>query len=505
MPNALAYIALMAWPVVAYFLFRTMPRPMALIWTIVGGYLLLPQGAGINLPMVPPVDKNVVPAVSAAILCFALTPRQPAHKPAAATKSSDQFSSFAPAPKSSRQSAIRSSQTGRITPLEWMLLAALIIGPLATALQNGDPVTIGARWIQGLTMYDGISGAISGLLAILPYLLARRFLAAEKEQTLLLASICIAALLYSILALIEVRMSPQLSKWIYGYLYQSFAQTVRGEGFRPAVFLQSGLWVALFLAMGIVAAAGLARLRRQKRGVWLAATAWLLITLALCRSLGALALALAFLPIAALLPTRPQVLVAALVAAAVLVYPALRGSNLAPVTEIAAIAESISADRAESFVYRLDNEDQLLARANERPLSGWGGWGRSRIFDPVSGKDISVTDGTWIIAIGTAGWLGYVGQFGLLALPVLALAFGRHRRQVSYATSTLCLLLAVNLIDLIPNATLTSVSWIVAGALMGRVSASREAMPHEDKSALDGQATTPHYRPTRRRTPATLR
>src|SRR5437764_1120755 len=54
---------------------------------------------------------------------------------------------------------------------------------------------------------------------------------------------------------------------------------------------------------------------------------------------------------------------------------------------------------------------------------GWGGWGRSRIFDQWTGKDISVTDGGWIIYFGVYGWFGYLCFFGLLA----AALFQAHR------------------------------------------------------------------------------
>ena len=50
MPNIIAYLALFSWPIVAILLFRLLPLQKALVWTIIGGYLLLPNrtklGAG---------------------------------------------------------------------------------------------------------------------------------------------------------------------------------------------------------------------------------------------------------------------------------------------------------------------------------------------------------------------------------------------------------------------------------------------------------------------------
>ncbi len=98
MPNAFAYLALVAWPVVAFFLFRALPRPAALIWTIVGGYLLLPMGVGFDLPMVPTLDKTLIPALCAAILSLMSRDLPAVRRPAAGpiTERSDAGASPAP-------------------------------------------------------------------------------------------------------------------------------------------------------------------------------------------------------------------------------------------------------------------------------------------------------------------------------------------------------------------------------------------------------------------------
>ncbi len=62
------------------------------------------------------------------------------------------------------------------------------------------------------------------------------------------------------------------------------------------------------------------------------------------------------------------------------------------------VEQNVSADRANSLRHRLNNEDMLLSRAFESPLFGWGGWGRNRVYDE-NGKDLTVTDGLWIIII----------------------------------------------------------------------------------------------------------
>ena len=144
-------------------------------------------------------------------------------------------------------------------------------------------------------------------------------------------------------------MSPQLSNWIYGFFPHSFIQHIRGDGFRPVVFLEHGLWLGIFLCMAVLGACALWRqaLRdRVQAAPWLAATLWLALTLVLSRNLGATALMLLFAPVILFAPTRMQVLVAAVFAGTVLTYPMLRGAGLVPTDAIHALAQSVSEERA---------------------------------------------------------------------------------------------------------------------------------------------------------------
>ena len=51
----------------------------------------------------------------------------------------------------------------------------------------------------------------------------------------------------------EARLSPQLHSRLYGFTQHDFLQTVRGDyTYRPMVFMQHGLAVAMFLGMATV-------------------------------------------------------------------------------------------------------------------------------------------------------------------------------------------------------------------------------------------------------------
>jgi hypothetical protein len=135
------------------------------------------------------------------------------------------------------------------------------------------------------------------------------------------------------------------------------------------------------------------------------------------------------------------------------------------------LADSISTDRASSFQTRVKNEDMLLARANQKPIFGWGTWGRNRIYQQGTGEDLSVTDGGWILQYGIFGWFGYLAYFGLFALAAFranAAVRGPITRDGTVVAG-LSLLVAVNLLDLIPNSWLLPFTYLAAGSIASSV------------------------------------
>ncbi len=460
MPNTFAFFMLFSWPAVAWVLFRTLPLSKALVWTMLGGYLILPSATSVKIPMLPLIDKGLVPTLSAAILCVLYEPRRP-HTAASAP--------FA---------------RGKMLIIG--LLALIILAPLLSAMNNPEPIVTGPFFLPGLQLYDALSMISGSIVAISPFLLAWRYLGTREAHRDLLVAFAVGGLVYSLPALFEVRMSPQLHTWIYGFFPHDFLQHIREGGFRPVVFLSHGLMVGIFLCMAILAALALWReaLRERRalgqwvfaidrlagplRSKWFFAALWLAIVLLLSKNLGAVAIA-AFLGLVIFARPRLQSAIVAAIAIVVLFYPMLRGAGLIPVREVHEIAQSISKERAQSLKFRLDNEDALLARANEKPLSGWGSWGRNQLYDPETGRMTSVTDGMWVILIGVYGWPGYVAHFGLLTMPLLLYVRRRRALGPSLITPGLVIVLSAALIDLLPNSGLVPYVWMLAGALTGFV------------------------------------
>jgi hypothetical protein len=454
MPNMLAYAVLLAWPLVTLVLFRRLPIAMAVTVAVVAGYLLLPLEPVFNFPSVPPIGKTEILGLSLLLAALIGGNR-------------------------------RVSALPGWLPRHKMLLGCailFILVPVGTVLTNGDPVARTAGRMQtGLTFYDVISMLSDLLMVVLPFLVARRYLADPVAHRTVLVVLAVAAVLYALPTLWEVRMSPQLNRDIYGFFPHDWRQHIRDGGFRPLVFLRHGLRLGLFLALGILAAAALWRISLRSRGATIRtalATLLLLGTLVLSKNLGATLIALLGLGTILLLSARRWLLVAALISATVLGYPLLRSVGLIPTDAVvSALSRIAEPGRIASFEFRLRNEDILLERANEKPLFGWGRWGRARVYE--DGQDIATTDGTWIIAYGESGLLGYLAIFGLLALPPILLTLWR-REAMDPATAALALVLAVNLIDLLPNSGLSPITWMLAGALAGRLEWRPEAAASSD-------------------------
>jgi hypothetical protein len=78
--------------------------------------------------------------------------------------------------------------------------------------------------------------------------------------------------------------------------------------------------------------------------------------------------------------------------------------------------------------------------------------------------------------LGVFGFVGFVGQFGLLGLAVfraaMALKFAQTTRESGYLAA-LALIVAINVIDLLPNSSISPWSWLLVGALLGRAEALR--------------------------------
>jgi len=456
-PNWFATAAFFGWPLVALLLYRIRPIGEATVWTILGGYILLPAGWAIKFPMIPPIDKASMPCASALIICLLM-----------------------------RRNALAAWKHFGLIEVVTLIY---VCSPVITALLNGDDIRGGGTVLPGVGLYDGLSTVEYQLLQIIPLLLARQFLRSPRDTEMLLRIFVITGLLYSLPMLLEVRLSPQLHNWIYGYFPHSFAQQIRQGGFRPVVFLGHGLLVAFLAMISVLASAALWRSRTRVARLLppISVTIYLSAVLVLCKTLGAVIYTVALLPLVRFASARLQLRVAAMLTIAALLYPSLRATDLVPTESLLSLAASFNEERAESLATRFYNEKQLLDRASERFWFGWGRYGRNRIIDLETGKDESITDGLWILTMGQFGYVGFLAQFGLWTLIVFR-AVGAARRIGDPISknrlAALTVIFSVYVIDQLPNAPMSPLMWLIAGAVLGRADDAYRVRPRSDEPVL---------------------
>ena len=439
MPNSFAFVMLLSWPLIMAVLFRTMSLERAFVWSLLGGYLILPPRVGIDLPLIPTLDKIGIPNISAILIILAYQ----------------------------KEIILRIIKS----KLNMMIVILIIIQNIVTSITNFDSYFVGDQYFRGSTIYDAFSFSLRSIVSIIPFLLASEMLWNRNGQEILLKALFIGALIYSIPIILEIRLSPQLNVWIYGFFPHDFLQQVRFGGFRAVVFLGHGLLVAMFIAVSLLAALALLRNAPSKARVYFSITVfYMFVILILSKSVGPIVYVFIFSPAVLIFRVRLQVKIAAVVAVVVISYPVLRDMELIPVDRMLAVAESFNAERARSLRVRLDNEKRLLERADERPFFGWGGSGRNEIYDPQTGRKETITDGAWIIIIGNAGWAGFLIIFGMLTFPLIILWWRLRQVErgiISPYIGGISLILAVNVFDLIPNASINSITWLLAGCVMG--------------------------------------
>ncbi|MGY3560521.1 hypothetical protein ACVWXP_003790 [Bradyrhizobium sp. USDA 4463] len=455
--NILAYVALFGWPFLSIPLFFFLRLPVAFATCILGADLLLPAGLSVKFEMVPAFDKSTIACLSAVVGCSLAARRLPFA-----------LSNF---------------------KIVNILIVAYLASPFITSSLNGDAIQSGDRILPGVGLYDAGSAFVLQFIFISPLLLARQIIRTDRDVIDVFRVLVISGTLYSALLLFEVRMSPSLHYWIYGYYPSQFVQAVRDGGYRPMAFMGHGLLASFFLMSCVVAAAALSRINGKPLGIsagWL--SAYLSAVLIACKSLGSLVYGLALAPLVRWASPRLQIHVALILAIIGLTYPVTRSLDLFPQNTLVALASSVSKDRSDSLAFRFRNEDELLAKASERFWFGWGRYGRNRVYSE-NGRE-SITDGRWIITLGQFGAFGFLTEFGLLALPIFyAIAVNRRKDRIAFIVGALALLQAARIIDQLPNASINSWAWLITGSLLGAVEGCKSIVKRHRAEA--GHAAQP--------------
>lgn len=426
--NLLAQLVLLGYPALVLVLFAALPVRKAIVTALVGGWLFLPT---IRLPVVgiPDYDKIVATNCAIALGCLIWSRKE----------------LFALRPT-------------------WIDLPMILwcISPSLSSLSNG------------LGYYDAASEGFRQVLVwLVPYLIGKAFFRDSQSLRLLALAFVVGGLVYIPLCLLEIRLSPQLNYWVYGFHQNQFWRNLRMEGYRPVVFMNNGLMVGTWMATATVISfwLWLTGNPRISRVPWPWIFGSLLVVTILCKALYAIMLML--LSLALLLVARygKSLTPAILLLLAVPGYMALRGLQIVPADAIVAQAETIfGADRAQSLGARLAQEDYMILHAMKRPVFGWGGWRRSWPIDPYTGEfQIRGLDGLWTIVIGKNGLYGVSLLFLTLLTPVAAVLLGRRARNWGSTQNAAHEVLSISLLiftcDCLLNGMFNPMFVVIAGGI----------------------------------------
>jgi hypothetical protein len=423
-------LVMYAWFPIVVYLFIRFPPQRALVISFVTAWLFLPL-ASFKLPSIP-VQYDKMSATCLAVLF------------ATCLYDVNRFKSFR---------------------FHWFDLPIVVycLCPFASSITNG------------LGAYDGLSSTIVQTMGWgVPYFLGRIYLNNFVGLRQLAIGIFYGGLIYAPLCLFETATHVNLHGLIYRFT--AGAADIRYGAYRPSVFLQNGLvlgtWMMFATLMGVVL--WRTKVIKQVRNIpipWI--LGFLLVTFILVRATGAyLLLAVALTIVIAAQAYRTGFLLWVVIGS-MFVYLYLGVVGDFPGQQIIDfLTNFFDPDRLQSLGFRFMNEEVLSAKARQRILFGWGGFGRNMLYKE-GGYAITITDSLWIIAFGVQGLVGLISVFATLLLPVLGFWFFYPPASWSHPNIVITAALAVGLamyaLDCVLNAFPNPIFTLAGGGLTGVV------------------------------------
>ena len=430
-PNILVPFVMFLWFPVVLYLFSRFPARKAVIVSFLVAWLFLPQ-AELVLPGIP--DYNKMSATCYSILLATLI-----------------------------------FDVGRFQTFKfgWLDLPMAIwcLCPFAASMTND------------LGPYDGFSAVLDQTMRWgVPYFLGRIYLNNLEGLRQLAMGIFVGGLVYVPLCLFEIRLSPQLHNYLYGGFPHSFGQTIRDGGYRPNVFMETGLMVGAFMMAATLIGIWFWQTGMVKR-LWNIPMPWLvwtlILTFALLKSYGAytlLIVGVGIMFIAKQFRTAMPIFII-IVGIGVYLYVNAGTETYSSDQLVEGLSSVFPPDRIQSYVFRLNNEEMLVHRARQHFEFGWGGWGRSRqVIDKLGQHVEAVQDSLWVIAFGEHGMLGLITCFASMLVPITALFSIRYpapqwaNRKVAGA-AVLGVVVVLYAIDCILNAMINPIYILALGGL----------------------------------------
>ncbi len=443
-------------PLGVHFFGRFRPERAALL-LMFAAMLFMPERFNYDAPLIPPIDKRSLPYLLLTALLFFKAPKK-----------------------------LKNMKLGRGPDVFLFLMMA---AGFMTVQTNQDALIYGTAvqtYLPALKPKDAITFiAIDLFNCAMPFVLGRILLKTERDAKEFLKVFATFGLIYAGFCLIEVRLSPNVHNWTYGFPpHYDFMQTRRWGGWRPQVYMAHGLACSLFMCNAMLATVHLAKhekkLRMLKSLPVKFASGIMFVLLILCKSTGAIVYGLIMVPVLMFTSAKTRVRMVFAFALFIGIYPMSRSLDFFPTEDLLVFATKFNRDRAASMDFRFRNEDMLGDKARQRILWGWGGYHRNAVFDDFWGKAISVADGWWISSFGQRGVAGMATGLAILLSPLMVGFFNFKKiknKKSREHFSTIMVIHMLYTLDLLPNGLFTNFPFFTAGIVYGLATALPKEKP----------------------------
>ena len=273
-----------------------------------------------------------------------------------------------------------------------IILYLSLFSAIITARNNTDSLTYGG-WmtitLPGMNFKDAMAMGLADVVKMaVPFMLGRCLLDSREDLRLMIKAFLSIMAVYTLWIFVELKMSPQMNVWLYGYFSHSeFSQVYRWGGYRPMVFMSHGLALSLLVCHACFILAAMKRCGVEmftsvttKQLMW-----FMVVVLVLCKSSGSIFYAIVIMPLILRSSMKTVSRTVQILAILAVAYPYLRSQDWVPVEALIDLSKNLSNERAASLAFRFENEGMLLVKAQEKIWFGWGSYGRNSIYDPRNG------------------------------------------------------------------------------------------------------------------------
>ena len=336
----------------------------------------------------------------------------------------------------------------------------------------------------GLGVHEGLSVLFNQAITWgIPYALGVLYFRSLTGLRDMAVGIFAGGLIYVPLCVYEIVSSPKLHLMLYGFAQGDIDPTaMRFGGWRPMVFMNSGLMVALWMAAASVLGiwlwkAGLLPSIAGIRSAWFVAA--LVLTTLLLKSVNGwflLFLGAILLMAASLWRSRAPVL---LLPIGIVAYVTASATGVWSRAQIIPLVGAVvNENRAQSVGYRFRNEEVIASNAREHSLLGWGRTSlaftdRNRTIHPYrdpGSPSYAVIDSLWIGVFAMFGAMGLAGLLGSLLLPPALFVWRFPPAQWQKAeiapAAALAVVLLMYAVDNLANGFVNPIFMLAAGGLV---------------------------------------